>query len=449
MSRMFGKDGIRGMAITEFSCEFAMQTGRAAVSLMVGKNVKKPRIVVGRDTRNSGDALEAALCAGICSAGADCDVLGVVPAPAVAWYTKVSGACGGIMITASHLSAEFNGVKLYSPLGHRLSDNDENKIEHLVYQTPYELTPVERRMYGRIFRPENIKEQYIEHIKNAVPVSLEGMKVALDCSNGSAADTAIRLFRESGAEIVIMAGAPNGVNINRDCGSMHIDALTSFVKENGCICGLAFDGAGERCLAVDERGLLVDGDVILALCARDMKERNLLSHNKLVISPANNLGLLQFARNNDISVANSPSGEKRMVRKMIDGSFSIGGEPSGQMLFPDSAPSADGQLTGLKLLDIISRSGRPLSELSAIIEKCPQVMLNVPIKNCYREVWKNNKAITGLIDEFEEILGEEGRVIVREAGKEPVIRIMIEGKDFSAINSMALQIADVIKEELS
>lgn len=449
MGRMFGKDGMRGIAVTELTCELAMQIGRAAAAVLAGRSDGSTKLLIGKDTRSSSDAIAAALCAGICSAGADAELLGEVPTPALARLVKERGANGGIMVTASHVNAEFSGIKLFSAFGHRLSDDREDDIERLVLDTPGEIMPMPRRKYGRMTMYDGACEDYIRCMEAAAPEKLDGLKIAVDCANGCASATAKRIFAERGAEIVLMGNAPDGSNINKGCGSTHIDSLMSFVTENGCDCGIAFDGAAERCLAVDENGSLVDGDVIIAACARDMKERGKLRHNTIVATQANNLGLLQFARANGIATSASSLGERSMIRRMLECGYSLGGDPAGHILFPDDAPSADGQLTAIKLLDILKRSGGKMSGLSAIIEKCPQVMLNVPIDKRFREVWKNDRAVTGIIDEFEEILGEDGRVVVREVGREPVIRIRIEGRDFTTINTMALQIADTIKERLA
>ena len=273
------------------------------------------------------------------------------------------------------------------------------------------------------------------------------MKIAVDCANGCTALTAERIFTDLGAEVVMMGNTPDGTNINT-CGSTKIEGLMTLVTENKCQCGIAFDGGGERCLAVDENGCLVDGDVIIAACADYMKENGTLRNNSILVTQANNLGLIRFARSKGIGTASAPTGERSMMRRMIECGFSVGGDPSGHIIFPDDSPSADGQLTGIRLLEVLKATGKKMSDLAAVIEKSPQVMLNVPIDKKYREVWKNDRAITSVIDEFESILGDEGRVIVRETGREPVIRIRIEGRDFSAINKMALHIAATIRERL-
>ena len=447
MGRIFGKNGIRGLAVTEITCELAMQIGRAAAKIMAAPN-GRTKILIGRDIRHSADTIEAAVCAGICSAGADAELLGEIPASALAWHIKKREAQGGIMITASHVGAEFNGIKLFSSYGYRLRDDREEEIERLILDAPDEIKPVQLKRYGSIICCESAVEEYIEHILEIAPADLSGLKIAIDCANGCASHTAERLFTKLGADVTMLGNTPDGFNINTS-GSTRIDTLMEYVAENKLDCGIAFDGSGERCLAVDENGCLVDGDVIIAACAGYMQKQGTLRNNSILVTQANNMGLIRFARENGIGTAAAPTGERGMMRRMLECGFSIGGDPSGHIIFPDDMPAADGQLTGIRLLEAMKAAEKKMSELAEIIEKCPQVMLNVPIENKYREVWKNNRTITSMIDEFESILGDEGRVIVRETGAEPVIRIRIEGRDFSAINTMALSLADTIKEQLS
>lgn len=447
MGRIFGKNGIRGLAVTEITCELAMQIGRAAAKIMAAPN-GRTKILIGRDIRHSADTIEAAVCAGICSAGADAELLGEIPASALAWHIRKREAQGGIMITASHVGAEFNGIKLFSSYGYRLRDDREEEIERLILDAPDEIKPVQLKRYGSIIRCESAVEEYIERILEIAPADLSGLKIAIDCANGCASHTAERLFTKLGADVTMLGNTPDGFNINTS-GSTRIDALMEYVAENKLDCGIAFDGSGERCLAVDENGCLVDGDVIIAACAGYMQKQGTLRNNSILVTQANNMGLIRFARENGIGTAAAPTGERGMMRRMLECGFSIGGDPSGHIIFPDDMPAADGQLTGIRLLEAMKAAEKKMSELAEIIEKCPQVMLNVPIENKYREVWKNNRTITSMIDEFESILGDEGRVIVRETGAEPVIRIRIEGRDFSAINTMALSLADTIKEQLS
>ncbi|MDE7365109.1 MAG: phosphoglucosamine mutase [Ruminococcus sp.] len=444
MSKIFGKNGIRGLAVTEFTCEFAMQIGRA-VNAVLSEKDRKAKFFIAKDTRSSSDVIELALCTGLCSVGADVELLGEVPVAVLAWNIREYGADGGIMVTASHANNDVNGIKLFSPKGFRLDANSENEIERIITKNPEEIAPVQLKEYGKVTYNENVIENYINRLKDVAEVNLKGLKIAVDCGNGCTSTLAEGVFKFFGAEVFIMGNKPDGTNINTS-GSIHIEKLMEFVEDNKCDCGIAFDGSGERCLAVDESGNIIDGDIIIALCAMDMKENDKLNNNTIIATQANNLGLIQFAKAYDISVIPAPVGERSMIQKMVECDCCIGGDPSGHIIFLDDMPSADGMLTGLKLLDILKKSGKKMSELAEIVEKLPQVMLNVPIEKKYREIWKNDRAITSLIEELEEILGNDGRIIVRETGREPIIRIRIEGKNFSDINSMALQIATTIKE---
>lgn len=445
MGRLFGKDGIRGLAISELTCETAMLIGRATAYVIASGSDKKSKIIVGKDTRSNSDILESAVCAGICSAGVDAEIVGTVPVPACAWLTSSRNASGGIMISASKRIAEYNGIKIFSSEGLRIDDETENEIEKFVLDKPWAMHPEPKKEYGRILRYENAVDDYAEHIKSLSETRLSGLKIAIDCANGSASYTANKIFSGLGAETLIMANRPDGYNINRECGTSYADELMNFVTENGCMCGLAFDGGGERCLAVDEHGDLLDGDELIAVLAKAMKENGTLKNNTFVVTSANNLGLNHFALDNFISTVACSSGDKNITNTLLENNFSLGGDPSGQIILAEGSPVPDGQFVGMRLLEIIKKTDKRLSSLTGLLQKVPQVMMNVPIDRRFSEIWKNDSEITSLIEEFEKTLGEEGRIIVREVGKEPVIRIMAEGKEFTQINAMALAVADKIK----
>ncbi|MCC8136326.1 MAG: phosphoglucosamine mutase [Ruminococcus sp.] len=445
MGRLFGTDGARGVAITELTCELAMQIGRAAALVLTKKVSHKPKILIGKDTRISSDILEAALCAGICSVGADAVILGVVPTPAVAFLVTDKNADAGVMISASHNSVEFNGIKLFASTGYKLSDEIEEEIERLILDAPDEITLSSHTSVGRITHCDTAIRDYIDHIKSTVSTDLSGMKIALDCANGSSSSTAEQLFSEMGAEVLLIRCEPDGTNINWNCGSTHMENLMGFVVENSCDCGLAFDGDADRCLAVDENGELIDGDKLIAICAKAYKEQGRLKNNAAVVTVMTNLGFRYFAKDNGIETVTANVGDRYVLEKMLDGGYNIGGEQSGHIIFLDDATTGDGQLSGAKVLEILKRSGMKMSELADIMHKFPQVMINVRITPRDKEVWKNDAAITGIIEKYEAELGESGRILVRESGTEPLIRVMIEGRDFSEINAMAIEIADVIK----
>ena len=449
MGKYFGTDGFRGEANVTLRVEHAYKVGRY-LGYFFGKQHDdgKAHIAIGKDTRLSSYMFEYALAAGLAASGANAYLLHVTTTPSVAYVTRVDGLDCGIMISASHNPFHDNGIKLINKDGEKIDDKLIDEIEEYIDSKEDTLELAVGDKIGATVDYVNARNRYVGYLMGLAKFSFRGYKVGIDAANGSAWSIAKSLFETLGAEVFLIHAEPNGLNINKDCGSTHVDALMRFVTANGCDCGIAFDGAAERCLAVDETGALADGDVIIAACAKDMKEQGRLSHNTIIFTQANNLGLLQFARTNGIGTSASSTGERSMIRRMLECGYSLGGDPAGHILFPDDSTSADGQLTGLRLLEVLKRSGSKMSGLSSLIEKCPQVMLNVPIDKRFREVWKNDRAITGIIDEFEQILGEDGRVVVREAGKDPVIRIRIEGRDFSTINTMALQIADTIKERL-
>ncbi len=446
MGRLFGTDGARGVAITELTCELAMEIGRAAALVLTKKADHKAKILIGKDTRISSDVLEAALCAGICSVGADAEILGVVPTPAVAYLVKERKADAGVMISASHNSVEFNGIKLFSSTGYKLSDEIEEEIERLILDNPEEIELKSHTDIGRITYSETAAADYIEHVKNSISTDLSGLRIALDCANGSSSATARQLFEGLGADVKLISAEPDGTNINKNCGSTHMENLMAFVVENSCDCGLAFDGDADRCLAVDEKGELIDGDKLIAICAKAYKEQGRLKNNAAVVTVMTNLGYRHFAAENNIDTITAAVGDRYVLEKMLDGGYNIGGEQSGHIIFLDDATTGDGQLSGVKVLERLKNSGKKMSELADIMYKFPQVMINVRITPKDKEMWKNDRAITDLIEAHEKTLGDSGRILVRESGTEPLIRVMIEGKDFAQINTMAIEIADKIKE---
>lgn len=445
MGRLFGINGVRN-AVTELTFELAMQIGRATAYVLTKKLNRKPLIYIGKDTRKSSDIYEAALCAGICSVGADAVRLGVLPVSATAYLTKKKKADAGIMISASHKSTEFNGIRLFSGTGYSFSDDVEEEIERLILDNPEKITLSSGSGVGAISDYENSAEDYISHILSCAKTKLDGLKIAIDCSNGSASLTAEKIFTSLGAEVKLIANEPDGLNINKECGSTHIDGLMEFVIENGCDCGLAFDGDADRCLAVDENGELIDGDKLIALCAKEYKKQDKLMNNTVVVNVMTNLGLVNFAKENGINVVTTAVGDKYILAKMLDGGYNLGGGQNGHIIFPEDIPLGDGQLSGARILGILAQSGKKMSELASLMTKFPQVMINVPINVKKREIWKNNSEITSLIEQHQEALGELGRITVRENAAEPIIRVMVEGKEFKNINSIAIEIADRIKK---
>lgn len=448
MGRLFGTDGARGVANTELSCELAMKIGRAAAMVLTDDCCSRPRVMIGRDTRISSEMLEASLSAGFCSVGADVLLLGVIPTPAVAFLVKEYGYDAGVMISASHNTYEYNGIKIFKASGYKLPDELEEKIEAIILDET-QVPPVKvGGDVGRITRAENALSDYINHIKRTSEYRFNGMKIALDCANGSASVTAKELFEELGAQCFIIHNLPDGVNINRDCGSTHIEHLKKFTVERGCTAGFAFDGDADRLLCVDENGKEVNGDEIIALCSLDMKERGMLKKDTAVVTVMSNMGFFKFAEKNKINCEKTKVGDRYVLENMLENDYSIGGEQSGHVIFSDYAATGDGQLTAVQVLGVMKRSGKKLSELAACMEIYPQVLINVQVSTVGRVRFENDEEIKKAIIKAEEALGADGRVLVRVSGTEPLVRVMLEGRDKEKIQTIGEMIADVVRERL-
>lgn len=446
MGRLFGTDGARGVAVTELTCETAMMIGRAAAAVLAKDCGGKPRIVIGKDTRISGDLLEAALAAGICSVGADAVLLGVVPTPAVAYLVNAYGADAGAMISASHNSVEFNGIKLFSSTGFKLPDSVEEEIESLILDTPEKIRLKDGCEIGRIIRMDSAADDYIKHILSAASVRLDGLKVALDCANGSASATARQIFTSLGADCVFIHSTPNGNNINDKCGSTNIASLQAAVRENNCDIGLAFDGDADRCLAADENGELIDGDKILAIFSKHMSENGTLKNNTCVVTVMSNIGFFKFAEKDGINAEITSVGDRYVLERMLEKGYNIGGEQSGHVILLDHANTGDGQLTGVTLLGILKQSGKKASQLASIMESYPQVLVNVKITPDKKGMWDKNTDVMNAIKEVEQTLGSDGRILVRESGTEPLVRVMIEGKNIDEITASANRVAELVEK---
>lgn len=445
MGRLFGTDGARGVAITELTCELAMQIGRAAAIVLTREAKHTAKIFIGKDTRISSDVLEAALCAGICSVGARAVKLGVVPTPAVAYLVHAKGADAGVMISASHNSMEFNGIKLFANTGYKLPDKIEEEIESLILDTPEKITLCSHDRVGTIEEYAAAKEDYISYLLSRVKPDCTGLRVALDCANGSASATAKALFESLGAYVYIQNSAPDGKNINDNCGSTHIAGLEAFVQETDCDLGFAFDGDADRCLAVDEAGTLVDGDKIIAICAASLQERGLLHQNTAVVTVMTNLGFFRFAKEHEIAVATTKVGDRYVLEEMLKNGYNIGGEQSGHIIFLDDATTGDGELTALKLLEVVKTTGKSLRELSALMNTYPQVLQNITIPAEKKGFWQHDPAIQAEIAKYTEILGDRGRILVRESGTEPLLRVMVEGMDAEQMRAAADAITEKVR----
>ncbi len=449
MGRLFGTDGARGVAVTELTCETAMQIGRAAALVLTKeKSGDKARILIGKDTRVSSDILENALAAGIMSVGADAELLGVVPTPAVAYLVKKYGADAGVMISASHNSVEYNGIKLFSGSGFKLPDEVENEIEELILDCPEKITLCDGVNVGRIKRLENAAEDYIGHLLSTAPCPKRKIRVIADCANGSACATAKKLFSKLGTEFELINDRPDGCNINENCGSTHIGRLCGAIKDGDFDLGVAFDGDADRCLAADENGKPVDGDKLIAILSKRMKEEGTLKNNTAVVTVMSNLGFHTYMKNHSINTVCTSVGDRYVLEEMLEKGYNIGGEQSGHIIFLDHATTGDGQLTAVQLIRLLSETGASLSELTEEIEDFPQILLNVRITEESKGKWSGDEAISDVIREAEGALGDDGRILVRESGTEPLVRVMLEGKNKDDVVFWANKIADKVKERL-
>ncbi|MBQ7549568.1 MAG: phosphoglucosamine mutase [Clostridia bacterium] len=448
MGRLFGTDGARGIANSELTCELAMQIGRAAAMVLIGEHKKRPRVMIGMDTRISSNMLCSAITAGLCSVGADVMQLGVLPTPAVAFLVQKYKYDAAVMITASHNPCEYNGIKIFQADGYKLPDELEEKIEAIILDGAA-VPPVKIGAdVGRIRSSEMPAFDYVRHLISTVDVDFSGYRVALDCANGAASVTAPDLFTELGVDCHMKSSIPNGININRDCGSTHLDGLRRYVLEYKCDVGFAFDGDADRMLAVDENGEVVDGDKIIAICAKDMKERGRLDADTAVVTVMSNMGFFEFCRKNGIKAEVTSVGDRYVLENMRANNYKIGGEQSGHVIFFDFASTGDGQLTALQLLSVMKRTGKKLSELAAEMEVFPQVLINVKVSQMGKARYDKDEEIKKAIESAQRELGDSGRVLVRVSGTEPLVRVMAEGRDRELIKKLTEEIADVVRERL-
>ncbi len=449
MGRLFGTDGARGVAITELTCETAMNIGRAAAIVLTKHKPagSKAKILIGKDTRVSSDILEAALISGIMSVGADAVMLGVVPTPAVAYLVRHENADAGVMISASHNSVEYNGIKLFAGTGFKLPDDVENEIEALILDTPEQMQLKNGIEVGRVSTLDNAADLYIEHLADCAEIKENKLRIIADCANGSASATALKLFDRLRVHCNIINANPDGTNINDKCGSTHIDVLQKRVKDGKYSFGVAFDGDADRCLAVDDKGNIVDGDRLIAIISDSMKNKGVLNKDTSVVTVMSNLGFHTYMKEHGIATVCTSVGDRYVLEEMLKSGYNIGGEQSGHIIFLDHATTGDGQLTAVKLISLLSQSSRPLSAYNEEFADYPQLLVNVRITDENKGKWNKNDAILASIKEAEDALGGDGRILVRESGTEPLVRVMIEGKDAEKVELYTNKIADTIKEQ--
>lgn len=446
MERLFGTDGVRGVANSELTCELAYKIGKAGAYVLT-KGKKDAKIIVGRDTRISGDMLEAALISGICSVGVDVVCLGVVPTPAVSFLTKKYNADAGVVISASHNPVEYNGIKFFSSTGHKLPDDVEIEIEtHIFNDLENIVLPFGDSVGIREERLNGI-DDYIEYIIDTLDTDFSGMRVALDCAEGAAHFCAPEVFNRLGAEVFVIHNNPDGKNINKECGSTHLDKIREFSLENKCDIGLAFDGDADRCLAVDELGEEVNGDFIMSILAKELKAQGKLKDNTLVATVMSNMGLDIASKEQGIDVLKTQVGDRYVLECMLENDYSLGGEQSGHIIMLDYNTTGDGLLTAIKLTETLKHSGEALSELKDIMKNLPQVLINSKVSNDKKDIHLKDQEIMDKIKCAEEKLDGKGRVLIRASGTEPLVRVMLEGECIEEITEIAKDLAELIEKK--
>jgi phosphoglucosamine mutase len=450
MGRLFGTDGIRGVVNAGLDAELAYKVGLAAAQVLSEetRDGKKPLFTIGKDTRISCDLLKGALIAGLCSAGADVLDLGTIPTPAVAWVTVDEGADAGIVISASHNPFEHNGIKIFNGRGFKLSDELEEKIEDIILNGT---NKVPRKTHGELGQVHYVapkaSEDYMDHLVSTVDCDMAGMRILVDCANGASSATAARLFdRFPKLRTDVINADPDGVNINENCGSTHLASLCAMVTAGGYDLGLAFDGDADRCLAVDELGNPIDGDRIMAVCGRWLKEEGRLAGNAIVATVMSNLGLHLFAQENGIQLCCTDVGDRNVLEKMVAEGYVLGGEQSGHMIFLEHATTGDGQLAALQFLQILCKSGKRASQLVADCKQYPQELVNVPVADQRaKAAVMSSPVLQAAILEREKSLEGKGRILVRPSGTEALVRVMVEAKENETAKAYALDLANVIK----
>ena len=448
MGKLFGTDGIRGVAGKNLTAELAYQVGQAVAAVLQEQLERKVHIAIGKDTRVSSDMLESALCAGICSVGGDVELLGIIPTPAVAYLTVQQGCDAGIVISASHNSFEHNGIKVFNAQGYKLPDEMENEVERRILDGA--AMPV--KTFGEIGRcihsEREVHGDYIEHLLSTIDCDLSGLRVLIDCANGAAAATAPQLFRSLPIMADLINISPNGVNINAECGSTHMDILANMTAAGKYDLGIAFDGDADRCLLADEKGNMVDGDKVMAVCGKQLRSEGKLNGDTIVGTVMSNLGLHEFCRNENMTLLCTAVGDRHVLEKMLEGDYALGGEQSGHTIFREYATTGDGQLTALQFLRTLALSGKTASELVSCCAQYPQELINVklPDEPGVKESILQSDILKAAIAEQENLLAGEGRILIRASGTEPLIRVMVEAKTDEIALNTATNLAELIKK---
>ena len=441
---MFGTDGVRGVAGSELTIELATQLGQAGAYVLTKEQEHQPTIIVGCDTRISGGMLASALMAGICSVGANAIYVGVIPTPAIAYLTRKHKVDAGVVISASHNPMEFNGIKFFNGDGYKLSDALEDEIEALIRSHMEGVTLPTGSGVGRIDYRFDLRDEYVEFMKKCVPVNLKGLKIVVDCAEGASYYTSVRALEDLGADLIPIHITPDGTNINANCGSTHMDELQARVVYEKADLGIAFDGDADRMLAVDENGQIVDGDQLMAICGNYMKEKGTLKKNTIVVTVMTNLGFTLMGEKNGIHVEKTKVGDRYVLENMLQNGYNIGGEQSGHIIFLDDNTTGDGLLSALHLLQVMVETGRSLSDLASVMEVLPQALVNAKVPNHKKDKFMEYTEISDAIRQVEEKFNGEGRVLIRPSGTEPLVRVMIEGKNQEEIDKEAKKLADLI-----
>lgn len=448
MRKYFGTDGVRGIANSELTCDLAYKLGRAG-GYVLAKGKEKVTVIVGKDTRVSGDMLESALISGLMSIGCDVIQAGVAPTPAIAYLTRKYNADCGVVISASHNPVEFNGIKFFNSEGYKLDDELELEIESYIDDiSKIDYVPIGNKV-GKILKKDDLVRDYIDYLKSIVNVDFKGLKVVLDCANGAAFEVAPIVFDELGAQVVVINNTPDGNNINDNCGSTHPESLQKAVIEHGADLGLAYDGDADRLIAVNEKGEIVDGDKIMMLSALHFKKKDKLNKNTLVVTVMSNIGLHICAKENGIDLVTTAVGDRYVLEEMKNSGYNLGGEQSGHMIFLDYNTTGDGVLSSLVLSQIVLEEKKSLSELASIMTQYPQVLVNAKIKNENKNKYMDFDEIASEIKRIEEILDGNGRVLIRPSGTEPLVRVMLEGKNRDEIQKLATNLANMMEFILS
>lgn len=449
MGKYFGTDGVRGVANSELTPELVFRLGKAGAYVLTKENQKVPKIIVGMDTRISGDMLEAALISGMCSVGAHVISLGIIPTPAVAHLVRAYNADAGVVISASHNPVKDNGIKFFNSKGFKLRDELEAEIEDAMDNTFTELPRPIGVEVGTKNVSENAVDDYVNFLLTTTDIKLDGLRIAIDCANGATYKAAPIALNELGAEVNAIHREPDGTNINLNCGSTHMESLVEFVKEINADVGIAFDGDGDRCLAVDENGEMVDGDQIMAICGTFLKNLGKLKNNTIVATVMSNLGLFIMAEENNINIEKTSVGDRYVLEQMLKNGDSLGGEQSGHIIFLEHNTTGDGICTAIQLLSIMKKTGKKLSELKKVMEVLPQVLVNAKVDNKKKNDYLLNDTIKAAVEELEKKFENNGRVLIRPSGTEPIVRVMIEGRDKAVLQKEAENLAKLIEEILN